>query len=130
MAARGFERFSRWFQRSSAAAGGSKDEDDRSERNGLLRSQLDQVVPVTDCADTSKALAVHMEPKTVALKVSMHCHGCARKVQKQISKLQGVVSFRVELESKRLTVVGNVSPTEVLECVCKVTKHAEILQAP
>lgn len=41
----------------------------------------------------------------------------------------GVVSFRVELESKRLTVVGNVSPTEVLECVCKVTKHAEILQA-
>lgn len=131
MAARGFERFSRWFQRSSA--GGFKDEDDRSERNGLLRSQLDQIVPVTDFAGTSKALAVHMEPKTVqtvALKVSMHCHGCARKVEKQVSKLQGVVSFRVELESKKLTVVGNVSPTEVLECVCKVTKHAEILQAP
>jgi hypothetical protein len=119
MAARGFERFSRWFQRSSA--GGFKDEDDRSERNGLLRSQLDQIVPVTDFAGTSKALAVHMEPKvtletrvilwylalsislfshmtkytaawtvqTVALKVSMHCHGCARKVEKQVSKLQG-----------------------------------------
>lgn len=42
----------------------------------------------------------------------------------------GVVSIRVELESKRLTVVGDVSPTDVLECVCKVTKHAEILQAP
>jgi copper chaperone CopZ len=27
--------------------------------------------------------------QTVALKVSMHCHGCARKVQKQISKLEG-----------------------------------------
>jgi hypothetical protein len=47
-----------------------------------------------------------------------------------VSSPAGVVSFRVELESKKLTVVGNVSPTEVLECVCKVTKHAEILQAP
>jgi copper chaperone CopZ len=25
----------------------------------------------------------------VALKVSMHCYGCARKVEKQVKKLQG-----------------------------------------
>jgi hypothetical protein len=78
MAARGFERFSRWFQRSSA--GGFN----RSERNGLLRSQLDQIVPVTDFAGTSKALAVHMEPKVtletrvilwyLALSISLFSH--------------------------------------------------------
>ncbi|PWZ11877.1 Heavy metal-associated isoprenylated plant protein 34 [Zea mays] len=135
MAARGFQlRLSRWFQRSHASVSQSQDEDDRGgERNGLMRSHLDQIVPVTDFAGTSnsKALAVRVEPaKTVALKVSMHCYGCARKVEKQVKKLQGVVSIRVELESKRLTVVGDVSPTDVLECVCKVTKHAEILQAP
>lgn len=61
MAARGFQRVSRWFQRSSA--GGFQDEGDHSERNGLLRSHLDQIVPVTDFAGTPKALAVHMEPK-------------------------------------------------------------------
>ncbi|WVZ69861.1 hypothetical protein U9M48_018584 [Paspalum notatum var. saurae] len=131
MAARGFERVSRWFQRSPAR--GFQDEDAISERNGLLRSNLDQIVPVMDFAenaDTSKALAVrNMEPKTVALKVSMHCHGCAKKVEKQVSKLQGVVSFKVELESKKVTVVGNVSASEVLESVCKVMKHAEILTA-
>jgi hypothetical protein len=42
----------------------------------------------------------------------------------------GVVSFKVELESKKVTVVGNVSPWEVLESVCKVMKRAEILPAP
>jgi hypothetical protein len=40
------------------------------------------------------------------------------------------VSFKVELESKKVTVVGNVSPSEVLESVCKVMKRAEILPAP
>lgn len=34
-------------------------------------------------------MAWHGMAQTVALKVSMHCHGCARKVEKQISKLHG-----------------------------------------
>jgi len=37
------------------------------------------------------------------------------------------VSFKVELESKKVTVVGDVSPTDVLESICKVMKHAELL---
>ena len=64
MAARGFtfNRVPRWFSRSSA--GGLQEEDeDSSERSRLLRSHLDQIVPVTDSGDTSKALAVHVEPK-------------------------------------------------------------------
>ncbi|CAO2183474.1 unnamed protein product [Urochloa humidicola] len=127
-----FKRVSRWFPRFSASgAGGLQEEDeDSSERNGLLRSHLDhQIVPFMDLDETSKALAVPVEPKTVALKVSMHCHGCAKKVKKQVSKLQGVVSFKVELENKKVTVVGDVSPTDVLESVCKVMKNAEILVA-
>ncbi|CAL4962866.1 unnamed protein product [Urochloa decumbens] len=131
MAARGFifKRVSRWFLRSSA--GGLQEEDeDSSERSGLLRSHLDhQIVPVTNSGDASKALAVLVEPKTVALKVSMHCHGCAKKVKKQVSKLEGVLSFKVDLESKKVTVVGDVSPTDVLESICKVMKHAELLVA-
>ncbi|KAF8696785.1 hypothetical protein HU200_036418 [Digitaria exilis] len=124
-----FKRVSRWFPRSSAS-GGLQEDEDSSERSGLLRSHMDhQVVPVMDLGDTSMALALHVEPKTVALKVSMHCHGCAKKVQKQVSKLQGVVSFKVELESKKVTVVGDVSPTDVLESICKVMKHAELLVA-
>ncbi|KAG2589800.1 hypothetical protein PVAP13_5NG385100 [Panicum virgatum] len=124
MAARGFsfKRVSRWFPRSSASGGLQEEDEDSGERSGLLRSHLDrQIVPVTDPGDTTKALALHVEPKTVALKVSMHCHGCARKVEKQVSKLQGVVSLKVELESKKVTVVGDVSPTDVLESICKIS---------
>ncbi|KAL6882024.1 hypothetical protein ACP4OV_011496 [Aristida adscensionis] len=128
MAARGLKGVSRWFSRSSI--GPREEDEDNNERNGLLRSQLDQVVPVAEVGEGHKALAVHVEPKTVALKVSMHCHGCARKVEKQVSKLQGVVSFKVELENKKVTVVGNVDPVEVLESICKVMKRAEILAAP
>ncbi|TVU34355.1 hypothetical protein EJB05_16187, partial [Eragrostis curvula] len=128
MAARGLKTVSRWFPR--PYAGSKEDDEDSNERNGLLRSHLDQIVPVVDAEEEAKALVVHVEPKTVALKVSMHCHGCARKVEKQVSKLQGVVSFKVELESKKVIVVGNVSPTEVLESISKVMKRAEILAAP
>ncbi|TKW15180.1 hypothetical protein SEVIR_5G219600v4 [Setaria viridis] len=132
MASRGFtfKRILRWFPRSSASGGLQEEDEDSSERSGLLRSHLQhQIVPVTDSGDTSKALAVRVEPKTVALKVSMHCHGCARKVEKQVSKMQGVVSFKVELESKKVTVVGDVSPADVLESICKVMKRAELLVA-
>ncbi|MBA0703315.1 hypothetical protein Golax_015645 [Gossypium laxum] len=61
----------------------------------------------------------------VVLRVSMHCHGCARKVEKHISKLDGVTSYKVDLESKRVVVVGDIIPFEVLESVSKV-KNAEL----
>uniref|UniRef100_A0ACD5V2J8 Uncharacterized protein n=1 Tax=Avena sativa TaxID=4498 RepID=A0ACD5V2J8_AVESA len=132
----------RWLPRSSAGSGPEEDEDS-NEWSGLLRSHRDQnrVVPVTDVDEQPKA-----EPKvnsqacyacivmaaqtTVVLKVSMHCHGCARKVQKQISKLEGVVSVKIELAIKTVTVVGNVTPVEVLEAVSKVIKYAHIQAAP
>jgi hypothetical protein len=66
MAARGFsfKRVSRWFPRSSASGGLQEEDEDSSERSGLLRSHLDrQIVPVTDPDDTTKALAVRKEPK-------------------------------------------------------------------
>lgn len=77
MAARGFQlRLSRWFQRSHASVSQSQDEDDRGgERNGLMRSHLDQIVPVTDFAGTSnsKALAVRVEPAKVTLETRSTC---------------------------------------------------------
>jgi hypothetical protein len=67
MASRGFtfKRILRWFPRSSASSGGLQEQDeDSSERNGLLRShQQHQIVPVTDLGGTSKALASLVEPK-------------------------------------------------------------------
>ncbi|WOL13927.1 protein SODIUM POTASSIUM ROOT DEFECTIVE 1-like isoform X2 [Canna indica] len=62
--------------------------------------------------------------QVVVMRVSLHCKGCAGKVRKHISKMEGVTSFSIDLESKRVTVMGHVSPAGVLESISKV-KRAE-----
>ncbi|KAJ3677319.1 hypothetical protein LUZ60_003043 [Juncus effusus] len=64
--------------------------------------------------------------RVVVLKVSIHCQGCAGKVRKHLSKMEGVTSFSIDVESKRVTVMGHVSPAGVLESMSKV-KKAELL---
>ncbi|XP_074556028.1 protein SODIUM POTASSIUM ROOT DEFECTIVE 2 [Curcuma longa] len=102
------------------------DEDDEAERRALIESQ---VLKIKDAFDGAKTLAFHLEPKTVVLRVSMHCNGCARKVQKHISKMEGVSSYEVDFDSKKVVVVGDITPFEVLENVSKV-KFAELWLTP
>ncbi|KAJ3705667.1 hypothetical protein LUZ61_009372 [Rhynchospora tenuis] len=66
--------------------------------------------------------------QVVVMKVSIHCQGCAGKVRKHLSKMEGVTSFSIDLESKKVTVMGHVSPAGVLESLSKV-KKAELLPA-
>ncbi|CAN6478085.1 unnamed protein product [Victoria cruziana] len=58
----------------------------------------------------------------VVMRVSLHCQGCAGKVKKHLSKMEGVTSFSIDLETKRVTVMGHVSPLGVLESISKVKK--------
>ncbi|WVZ69046.1 hypothetical protein U9M48_017897 [Paspalum notatum var. saurae] len=108
-----------------------EDEEEANERRALVSSQLEELVKLRDLVDgAAKTLAFHLEPKTVELKVSMHCYGCAKKVQKHISKMDGVTSFDVDLEKKKVVVMGDITPYEVLESISKVMKFAELWVAP
>ncbi|VFQ98481.1 unnamed protein product [Cuscuta campestris] len=62
----------------------------------------------------------------VVLRVSMHCYGCAKKVEKHISKMEGVTSYQVNLETKTVVVIGDIIAFEILESVSKL-KYAELL---
>ncbi|KAK9163141.1 hypothetical protein Syun_004043 [Stephania yunnanensis] len=62
--------------------------------------------------------------QVVVMRVSLHCQGCAGKLKKHISKMEGVTSFSIDLETKRVTVTGHVSAKGVLESISKV-KRAE-----
>ncbi|XP_042032001.1 protein SODIUM POTASSIUM ROOT DEFECTIVE 1-like [Salvia splendens] len=73
-------------------------------------------------------LAFHLKPKMVVMKVSIHCNGCARKVEKHLSKLEGVSSYKIDLETKMVVVRGDIVPSEVLESVSKV-KYAELWES-
>ncbi|KAI3443825.1 hypothetical protein Pfo_000490 [Paulownia fortunei] len=82
-------------------------------------------VKLKDVIAGPPTLALQLKPKMVVLRVSMHCNGCARKVEKHISKLEGVTSYQVDLETKMVVVTGDIVPFEVLESVSKV-KYAEL----
>ncbi|KAL9296652.1 hypothetical protein ACSQ67_022548 [Phaseolus vulgaris] len=61
----------------------------------------------------------------VVLRVSLHCKACEGKVRKHISKMEGVRSFSIEMETKKVTIIGDVTPLGVLASVSKV-KSAQL----
>ncbi|KAJ9561304.1 hypothetical protein OSB04_006464 [Centaurea solstitialis] len=76
-----------------------------------------------DCVKLDQnALPANQVFQVVVMRVSIHCKGCAGKVKKHLSKMEGVTSYSVDLESKRVTVMGHVSPVAVLESISKVKK--------
>ncbi|KAL7096843.1 hypothetical protein ACP275_10G105700 [Erythranthe tilingii] len=85
----------------------------------------DNVKKLKDVLVGPPTLAFHLKPKIVVLRVSMHCNGCARKIEKHISKLEGVISYKVDLETKMVIVTGDIAPFHVLESVSKV-KNAQL----
>ncbi|XP_039837388.1 uncharacterized protein LOC120698018 isoform X1 [Panicum virgatum] len=70
--------------------------------SGRRRQQLqDQVLRLRDLVDGTRTLGFHLQPKTVELRVSMHCNGCAKKVHKHISKMEvALVASQTELSSR------------------------------
>ncbi|KAM0894485.1 hypothetical protein ACQ4PT_024445 [Festuca glaucescens] len=111
---------------------GMDDEEEAAMERKALVSSSSQVVRLRDLVVEGKSirtLGFHLEPKTVELRVSMHCNGCAKKVQKHISKMEGVTSFEVDLQRKKVVVTGDVTPLEVLQSVSKV-KLAQLWISP
>ncbi|KAI4377373.1 hypothetical protein MLD38_015011 [Melastoma candidum] len=82
-------------------------------------------VRLKDFISGNQTLGFHLKPKTVTLKVAMHCDGCAKRVKKHIAKMDGVTSYKVDLENKMVIVVGDVIPVEVAESLSRV-KLAEL----
>ncbi|WVZ15834.1 protein SODIUM POTASSIUM ROOT DEFECTIVE 2 [Vigna radiata var. radiata] len=99
--------------------------EDEFEQKPLIVSATDHKLRLKDVVDGKQTLAFQLKPQIVTLRVSMHCYGCARKVEKHISKLEGVSSYKVDLETKIVVVMGDILPSEVLQSVSKV-KNAEL----
>ncbi|CAH8282331.1 unnamed protein product [Eruca vesicaria subsp. sativa] len=65
------------------------------------------------------------DDQVVVLRVSIHCKGCEGKVRKHISKMEGVTSYTIDIATKKVTVVGKVTPSAVVESISKV-KFAQL----
>ncbi|CAL1359437.1 unnamed protein product [Linum trigynum] len=94
---------------------------------GSVEKKSSKVVRLKDVVSVNpnQTLAFQLKPKMVILRVSMHCSGCAKKVEKHVSRIDGVSSYKVDLESKRVVVIGDILPYEVLASVSKV-KNAQL----
>ncbi|MED6180748.1 hypothetical protein PIB30_013125 [Stylosanthes scabra] len=99
-------------------------DEDEFEAKPLIASDHKKL-RLKDVVSGKQTLAFQLKPKIVMLRVSMHCYGCAKKVEKHISKLEGVSSYKVDLETKMVVVMGDILPFEVLQSVSKV-KNAEL----
>ncbi|BFG34497.1 hypothetical protein CerSpe_207710 [Prunus speciosa] len=69
-------------------------------------------------------------PITIVLKVDMHCEGCATKIVKTVKDFQGVESVKSEFQANKLTVVGNVDPTQLKDKLAAKTKKKVDLVSP
>ncbi|KAI5069195.1 hypothetical protein GOP47_0015496 [Adiantum capillus-veneris] len=68
--------------------------------------------------------------QVVTLKAFIHCQGCARRVKKTLSKLQGVSTFHVDADQQKVTVIGSMGAEEVLQSMNKVLKGTQLWAAP
>ncbi|XP_074301355.1 uncharacterized protein LOC141632738 [Silene latifolia] len=62
--------------------------------------------------------------QVVVLRVALHCKGCEKKLRNHLSKMEGVTSYSIDTETKKVTVIGYVTPVEVLKSISKV-KNAQ-----
>lgn len=63
--------------------------------------------------------------QTVALKVSIHCEGCKKKVKRVLQSIEGVYKTDVDIQQHKVVVVGNVSVDALVKKLVKTGKHAE-----
>lgn len=93
------------------------------------KADADQIVKSDESSVSKPASSSLCSNQVVVLRVSLHCKGCERKVRKHISRMEGVTSFNTDFASKKVTVIGDVTPLSVLASVSKV-KNAQLWTPP
>ncbi|KAG4959445.1 hypothetical protein GLYMA_13G133600v4 [Glycine max] len=117
----------------TALLDGSSDYDPVLALTTMINNKTSQAVHQDEANPVSK-LSSSSHPKSgssdqvVVLRVSLHCKGCEGKVRKHLSRMQGVTSFNIDFASKKVTVVGDVTPLSVLASISKV-KNAQLWPA-
>ncbi|EYU35910.1 hypothetical protein MIMGU_mgv1a023498mg, partial [Erythranthe guttata] len=67
-----------------------------------------------------------LQYKTWALRVSIHCGGCKKKVKKVLQSIEGVYKIEIDSKEHRVTVAGNIEGETLVKKLVKSGKHAEI----
>ncbi|KAK4441760.1 Heavy metal-associated isoprenylated plant protein 36 [Sesamum alatum] len=63
---------------------------------------------------------------TWALRVSIHCKGCKKKVKKVLQSIEGVYKIDIDSEQQKVVVTGNVDSETLIKKLVKSGKKAEL----
>ncbi|KAF5745668.1 Heavy metal transport/detoxification superfamily protein isoform 1 [Tripterygium wilfordii] len=66
----------------------------------------------------------------VELLVHMDCQGCEKRIRKAISKIEGVDSLEIDMDTQKVTVTGYVDQRKVLKMVRRTGRKAEFWPFP
>ncbi|XWS64523.1 hypothetical protein CRYUN_Cryun05aG0011200 [Craigia yunnanensis] len=86
----------------------------------------------TEAKQESREVEENQEPplkyKAWVLKVSIHCEGCKRKVEKTLRKIEGVYEAYADLKQQKATVKANlhVDVETLIKKLVKKGRHAEL----
>ncbi|KAH7676708.1 Copper chaperone domain-containing protein [Dioscorea alata] len=64
--------------------------------------------------------------QTLALKVSIHCEGCKRKVKRVLQSIDGVYKIAFDAQQHKVTITGNVDAETLIKKLLKNGKNAEL----
>ncbi|KAK4372752.1 hypothetical protein RND71_008136 [Anisodus tanguticus] len=63
---------------------------------------------------------------TFALKLKVHCKDCGMKLEKQLLKIKGVRSVKIDQELGKVVISGKVDPAKILSKFARVGREAEL----
>ncbi|KAH7511886.1 hypothetical protein FEM48_Zijuj12G0030600 [Ziziphus jujuba var. spinosa] len=99
----------------------SVEHQDEFEKRPLIASEKSQLLRLKDVVSGNQTLAFQLKPKFFFHLLEIDYFSLTYKT--------GVTSYKVDLESKMVVVIGDILPFEVLESVAKV-KNAELWNPP
>ncbi|KFK32274.1 hypothetical protein AALP_AA6G221100 [Arabis alpina] len=108
-----------------------EDDDDKDLWLSSSSDRSKDLIVTSSSSSSSSSVTIVSSPapsiddQVVVLRVSIHCKGCEGKVRKHISKMEGVTSYTIDLATKKVTVVGKITPLGVVESISKV-KFAQL----
>ncbi|KAK9063117.1 hypothetical protein SSX86_016987 [Deinandra increscens subsp. villosa] len=69
-------------------------------------------------------------PPPFVLYIDLHCVGCAKKIERSLLRIPGVVGMDIDMEKNQVTIKGVVEPQAVCDKITKKTKRVAKVLSP
>ncbi|XP_024992203.1 heavy metal-associated isoprenylated plant protein 9-like isoform X2 [Cynara cardunculus var. scolymus] len=69
-------------------------------------------------------------PSPLVLYIDLHCVGCAKKIEKSLLRIPGVVAVETDMVKNQVTIKGVVEPQAVCDKITKKTKRSAKVLSP